>query len=372
MTTTGNRFPVMEPVLLGNELEYVTDCIKSGWISSQGDYVKRFEKEFAELHEVNFALTASSGTTAIHLALKALDIGPGDEVIVPDLTFAATANAVIHAGACPVLADVSQEYWNLDPAAFEKAITPNTRAVIPVHLYGHPCEMGPILKIAKEKGLFVIEDCAEALGARYDSKRVGTCGDIGCFSFFSNKAITTGEGGMVITSSPELADKMLVLRDHGMRRTKRYWHEVPGFNFRMTNLQAALGIAQLEAFPKLQTLRAAVDKQYRERLAEISWIDLPPSMPWAMPCLWLFSMLIKKGISTEQRDALAASLLEAGIETRPFFYPLHEQPPYLASSSEFPVSCDISSRGLSLPSSPMLKPADIDTICDRIRDFRAI
>ncbi|KKK44906.1 hypothetical protein LCGC14_3166370, partial [marine sediment metagenome] len=197
------RLPVSAPYLGGNELKYVSDCITSGWISSQGHYVKRFEKLFSEFFKID-ALTASSGTTALHLALAALGIGPGDEVIVPDLTFAASANVVMHCGAKPVFVDVSEETWTMDPSLLEGVITDKTRAVMPVHLYGHPCDMNPILEIAEKNDLYVVEDCAEALGARYKSELVGTLGDIGCFSFFANKVITTGEGGMVVTRDREL------------------------------------------------------------------------------------------------------------------------------------------------------------------------
>ena len=275
------RLPVMEPTLGGNEMKYVVDCIATNWISSQGSYVKTFEKSFSSFLSMDYALTTSNGTCALHLALLALEIGPGDEVIVPDLTFAASANAVIHAGAKPVLVDVSGKHWGMDPGCVEAAITRKTKAIMPVHLYGHPCEMEPLIKLAKTHRLSIVEDCAEALGAQYKGRKVGTFGDISCFSFFSNKVITTGEGGMVVTNHEKLNHKMAILRDHGMSRSRRYWHETVGFNYRMTNLQAAVGLAQLEQIDRFLKNRRQIAGIYAAQLKDIKGITLPPEMPWA-------------------------------------------------------------------------------------------
>lgn len=356
------RLPVMEPSLLGNELNYVADCIKSNWISSQGSYVKRFEDCFADYHGIAYSLTTCNGTTALHLALTALGIGTGDEVIVPDLTFAASANAVIHCGAKPVFVDVDKDYWNMDPNLLEKAITSRTKAVMPVHLYGHPCDMEPILEIAKKHQLYVVEDCAEALGARYKDKLVGTFGDVGCFSFFSNKVITTGEGGMVITADAELADKMEVMRNHGMRKEKRYWHELVGFNYRMTNLQAAVGLAQMEQIETFLNKRREIASIYSKNLKNLPGISLPPEMPWAKSVFWLYSILIDEqevGISREQ---LILELQREGIETRPFFYPLHIQPPFYTDSIECAATEYLSSHGMSLPSGNMISCEEIERV----------
>ncbi len=352
--------PVMEPVLDGNELEYVTDCIRSGWISSKGAYVQRFEKKFSELHNNRYAISTSNCTTALHLALIALGIGEGDEVIVPDLTFAATANAVIYTGAKPVLIDVSPEHWCMNPDLIEKAVTPCTRAVIPVHLYGHPCDMDEIIGIAEKHNLMIVEDCAEALDAQYKTQLVGTFGHISCFSFFSNKMITTGEGGMVVTSDPELWEMMKILRDHGMNPNKRYWHDRVGYNYRMTNLQAAIGLAQLERIGIILDARQKIDSMYREVLQKMPWLHFQPVMPWAKCALWLFSVLIDEKCQLS-RDKIMAILSEKNIETRPLFYPLHRQPPY-ACQKDFPVSDDLSSRGFSLPSCSKLSMADIERI----------
>lgn len=356
------QVPVMEPSLGGNELKYVTDCITSNWISSQGAYVRRFEEEFSTKLGTGLSLATSSGTTALHLALTALEIGPGDEVIVPDATFAATANVVIHCGAKPIFADVSPGHWTLDPERFREAITERTKAVIPVHLYGHPCDMDPILEIAREYGLFVVEDCAEALGAQYKGKPVGTMGDVGCFSFFSNKIITTGEGGMVITDNAELGERMKVLRDHGMAPGKRYVHLYAGFNYRMTNLQAAIGLAQLEQFDTFMERRQAIADCYGKHLAGIDGLTLPPDMEWADTICWIYTVLAKD-YSAEQRDSLMEDLNSQGIETRPFFPPMHTQPAYGKVEGEFPVSSRLAAQGFSLPSGYTMSTSQVRFIC---------
>ena len=240
------NFPISNIDLNGNELLYVTEAIKSTWISSSGKFITQFESMFAEFCSTNHAVATSNGTTALHLAIESLNIGSGDEVIVPSLTFAATANAILHSGATPVFVDSLNYHWNIDPEKISGAITPKTKAILAVHLYGHPCDMTQIMKIAKKYNLFVIEDCAEATGATINGEKVGSIGDIGCFSFFGNKIITTGEGGMCITNNADLNERMRLLRDHGMDKSKKYWHTEIGYNYRMTNLNAAIGVAQME------------------------------------------------------------------------------------------------------------------------------
>lgn len=360
------RLPLMEPSLGGNELKYVSDCITTGWISSQGEYVRRFEKQFTEFLGINKCLAVSNGTTALQLALKACGIGPGDEVIVPDLTFAATANVVLHCGAIPICADVEPDTWLIDPKSIAKVITNKTKAIIPVHLYGHPCDMDPIMAIAKKHNLIVIEDCAEAQGAKYKDRMVGTIGDIGCFSFFSNKVITTGEGGMVCTNSESLADKMKVLRDHGMRPEKRYWHEVAGFNFRMTNLQAAVGVAQMERVEKFLERRRQIGARYNLHLSKIKGIVLPPNKDWAKTVYWIYSLLVNEKEAGITRDELCARLSSMGIENRPFFFPMHIQPPYF-QHGEFSVTERVSKQGMSLPSGNEITDESIDRVCDAIQ-----
>ncbi|MEM2990603.1 MAG: DegT/DnrJ/EryC1/StrS family aminotransferase, partial [Halobacteria archaeon] len=306
---------------------------------------------------------------ALHLALAALGISSGDEVIVPDLTFAATINAVLYVGAKPVIVDVDQNYWCLDPAEIKRAITPHTKVIIPVHLYGHPCEMEAIMEVAERYGLYIIEDAAEAHGAEYKGRKVGSFSHIACFSFYGNKIITTGEGGMCLTNDDELAEKMRILRDHGMNPKKRYWHDIIGFNYRMTNIQAALGVAQLNKIDKLIEKKRKIAKSYADGLSSVEGITLHPEMPWAKCVYWLYSILIdykKLGIT---RDELSEKLENNGIETRKFFYPLHEMPLYqkYAKLSHI-ISSKISHMGLSLPSGTKLTEEDISYIIRKMKE----
>jgi len=362
------RLPVMEPSLGGNELKYVTDCIASKWISSQGEYVSRFEQVFKAYISVDFAISTTNGTAALHLALAGLGVGSGDEVIIPDLTFGASANAVIHCGAKPVFVDVDRDTWTMQPASIQDKITKRTKAIMPVHLYGHPCDMGPIQEIATQNGLFIVEDCAEALGAEYEGSKVGSLGTAGCFSFFANKVITTGEGGMITTDDEVLYERMVCLRDHGMSKNKRYWHVYPGFNYRLTNLQAAIGLAQMERIEDFLTYRVNVVKRYSERLAGVEGITLPPAAKWAKNVNWLYSVVVDEQESGVDRDSLAAGLADRGIETRPFFYPLHLQPPYSSDEwDEYPVTEWLAPRGLCLPTANDIRLDEIDRVCRAIR-----
>jgi perosamine synthetase len=259
------RIPVFAPWIAASAQRYVADCLATGWISSAGSYVRRFERDFGKLCAADHALATSNGTAALHLALAARGIGPGDEVIVPALTFIATANAVTYTGARTVLADVTAETWTLDPADVVRRLTPRTRAIVAVHLYGHPADMDALAAIARERGLLLVEDAAEAHGARYKDRPVGTLGDIGCFSFYGNKIISTGEGGMVVTNDERLAQRATVLRDHAMEPGARYVHNEVGFNYRMTNLQAAVGCAQVEEFETVLARKHAIAARYRAR-----------------------------------------------------------------------------------------------------------
>jgi perosamine synthetase len=362
------RIPLAEPDLRGNELAYVIDCVQSGWISSIGPYVNRFEAGLAQLVGAGRALTTSNGTVALHLALAALRIGPGDEVLVPDLTFAATANAVLYCGATPVLVDVREEDWGIDPELAAQAITPRTRAILPVHLYGHPCDMERLCELARAHRLAIVEDAAEALGATYDGRPVGSFGDISCFSFYGNKLITTGEGGACLTSRPELAERMSFLRDHGMDKSRRYWHEEVGFNYRMTSLQAAVGLAQLERIEELIAARRRNAAVYRERLAGLP-VGLSPETPRVRSTFWMFNLVLGDEPSWE-RDRVIRELAAAGVETRAVFYPLHQMPPYARFArpgQAFPVATRLGERGLSLPSATTLRPAEIDHVADAVR-----
>ena len=372
MVTWGElwRLPVTEPSLGGNEMKYLADCIDTVWISSQGDYIERFQQSFIAFHGEGLALCTSSGTTALHLALEALGIGPGDEVIVPNTTFGASANVVIHAGATPVFVDIEPVTWTLDTQKLEAAITPRTKAIMPVHLYGHPCDMDLIMAIAGKHGLKVVEDCAEALGAEYKGRKVGLIGDVGCYSFFANKVITTGEGGMVLCRDPALMERMSLLRDHGMSKQRRYWHLEAGFNYRMTNLQAALGVAQMERIGTFLTQRERVVARYNERLARLGGIRIPRTAAWARNIHWLYSIEVDAEVAGFDRDYLAEALRRAGIETRPVFPPLHVQPAYgSAAPGLFPVSERFAREGMSLPTSNGLSIESADLICDAIEEI---
>ena len=313
-------------------------------------------------------MATSSGTTALHLALAALGIGPGDNVIVPDLTFVASANTVSYTGAKVKLVDADPEYWCADPEKIEAAIDKDTKAIMPVHLYGHPCDMGKIMRIARKHGLYVIEDCAESLGAEYQGRKAGSFGDISCFSFFGNKIITTGEGGMCLTNNKILAERMRILRDHGMSKTRQYWFDVIGYNYRMTNMQAAVGVAQLAKVGRFLAKRRHIAKVYHDCLKDILVEGSPkkgevvfePEMDWATNAYWMQSVLVKN------RDRARESLTAAGIETRPFFPAIHRLPPY-RRASDCRVSETLSDSGMNLPSSTTLTDAEIGYVAAKLK-----
>ncbi|MBI4681486.1 MAG: DegT/DnrJ/EryC1/StrS family aminotransferase [Nitrospirae bacterium] len=360
--------PVSTPCLNGKELEYVTDCIKSSWISSIGKYVTQFEENFAGFCGTAHAISASNGTTALHLALVSLDIGEADEVIVPDLTFVASANAVLYCGARPVFVDADEKTWNIDPSKIEENITERTKAIIVVHLYGHPCDMDPIMKIARQYNLKVIEDAAEAHGAEYNLKRVGSFGDAGVFSFYGNKIITTGEGGMITTNNTELMNKMRMLRDHAMSKTKRYWHDVLGYNYRLTNIQAAIGVAQMEQIDGFIEAKRRNAALYNSLLNKIDGLTLPPEANGCRNVYWMYSVLIEDDFGMS-RDDVMARLQEKGIDTRPFFYPLHQLPIY-RRDAVYPVSTMLSRKGINLPSGTTLTETDIRKVCEAFMSIK--
>lgn len=364
------RIPVASPNLEGNELAYVMDCIHSGWISSRGTYIGRFETMVAQAVGAERALAVSNGTAALHLALLAFGIGPGDEVIVPDLTFAATINAVLHAGATPVVVDVDRDTWNIAVSAVTAAVTPRTRAVIPVHLYGLPADMAGLMALANRHGLVVIEDAAEALGSRYQGRPVGSLGHAACFSFFANKLITTGEGGMLALDDHQAADRAARLRDHGMSPDRRYWHEEVGYNYRLTNLQAAIGVAQMERMDGFLARKRELAQRYRERLSAAPGVILPAETPDAMNSYWAFSIILED--LPHDRNRIVTGLQSRGIETRPLFYPLHRMPPYqVGTDAQFPNAVWLSDRGLTLPSSVNTRPEEIDFICAQLERLLA-
>lgn len=351
--------PVAEPSLGEEELKNVVAAVESGWISSRGPFITEFEDKFAEYCGTRYGVSTSNGTTALHLALVALDIKKGDEVILPTLTFISTANAVTYTGAKPVFVDSHPRYWCMNPEKIREKITKKTKAIIAVHLYGHPCDMDPIQEIAEKYSLKVVEDAAEAHGAEYKGKKIGSLSDVSCFSFYGNKIITSGEGGMCLTDDEKLAEKMRTLRDHGMNPEKKYWHDVIGFNYRMTNLQAAVGVAQLKKLDKFITEKRRIAAEYNRLLENARGIKTPPEEPWAKNVYWMYSIL------SERRDEIMQKLKEAEIDSRPFFHPVHQQPPY-KRRDKYPIAEDLSAHGLNLPSSVSLRNEDIAKIASVI------
>jgi len=362
--------PISNVEFLGNERDYVNQAVESTWVSSTGSFLDKFEKDYADEMQSTYAVSVNNGTSALLLALKALNIGPGDEVIAPTFTFAATVNAIIYAGATPVLIDSMKNHWNIDTTGIEKAITPATRAIIPVHLYGHPCDMKEILRIADSHGLYVIEDAAEAHGAEVLGRKVGTLGTIGCFSFYANKIITTGEGGMCLTQDEGINDRLRILRDHGMNKNRRYWHDDVGFNFRMTNLNAALGVAQLEQLGAFLRRRKFLSNIYDQGFVDQTHINHPKESPYGKPVHWLYCLFLKES-SPVDRDELLMKLKEYKIDARPTFYPMHTMPPFkkLARSGRLDNSERISRSGINLPLYPSLKDDDQQYIVEVVNSI---
>lgn len=364
------RIMVASPLLTGNELAYVTECIKTNWISSQGKFVRQFEDFFCNSHSNMSALAVSNGTVALHLALEALGIGKGDEVLVPDLTFAASVNAILYTGATPVLVDVDPDTWTIDVTEAEKKITSKSKAIMPVHLYGHPCKMDEIEKLAVRFDLRVIEDCAEALGSYYNNKRVGVFGDASTFSFFGNKTITTGEGGMVLFKDERIAQRAAILRDHGMQKDRRYWHQEIGYNYRMTNLQAAVGVAQFERLNEFVDAKKRIADSYNQILGKFPFYVLPAEKSWAVNSYWLYTFLVKKNAPFRRSDVMTF-LAGRGVETRPTFYCMHAMPPYqkFGKPESLKVSNEISEQGMSLPSSVNLSDVELTYINTCLEEF---
>ncbi len=364
---TAIRFPVTEPHLDASDREHLLDAFDSGWISSQGPYLERFEREFASFTGTSRALAVCNGTMALHLALMALDLAPGDEVIVPTFTYIASANAIRYCGATPVFVDCSPDTWNLDPEAVEAAISPRTVGIMPVHLYGMPCDMERIQQIATAHRVWIVEDAAEAHGATIAGAAVGQFGTIAAFSLFGNKIITTGEGGVVTTNDAALTRRMHLLRGQGMDPERRYWFPIVGYNYRMTNLAASLGVSQLRKVRQLIEAHQQVHAWYREALAGVDHLAWQGERPDTVSVQWLTSLRM---VSAENRpmlrDELMVRLRADGIDTRPFFYPMHHLPPY-ASNAAFPVADRISTSGLNLPSSPRLTSNDVEWIAGRVR-----
>lgn len=359
------KYPVYQPSLTGNEKKYVDECLDTGWISSKGHFVSDFENAFSQYIGVKHGCGVCNGTVAIHLAASALGLGNSDEIICPTFTYIASANPFEQLGCKVVFCDSLSDSWQMDPADVEGKITPKTKALMVVHLYGHPADMDALCTIAKKHGLFLIEDCAEAIGTRYKGQPVGSFGDIACFSFFGNKTITCGEGGMVCCNNNELAERVRHLKGQGVVSWREYWHDVSAYNYRMTNIQAAIGLAQFEQIDKFITAKRQIAEWYMQELKNTPLIFHKPDGD-VFHTFWMISALAR---NTKERDALRNHLKQSDIETRPTFSCIHQMPVYNKSFQYFPVAEDLSARGLNLPSYPALNEADIKAICLEIKRF---
>lgn len=366
--------PVCVPSLGIRELEFVSDCIKSGWISSAGEYVSKFENEFANYCGCRYGIATTSGTTAIHLALASVGLRENDEVIVPAFTMISSVLPIIYCGAKPVLVDADPKTGNIDPNEIESKINHKTKAILPVHILGNPCNMDAICRIAKDDDLVIIEDAAEAHGATYKGKRVGGIGDVGCFSFYANKIITCGEGGMVVTNSKDFADRALSLRNLCFSKGRRtYSHDELGFNYRITNMQAAIGLAQLERIDELINKRKSNAALYDSLLRGQPGIEFFEEEQYSNSICWMYSILLSEKFS-KSRDDVVIELEERGIESRPFFIPMHEQPVFkkmgLFANERYPVAEALSREGMYLPSSSGLEAQQIEKICEVLKGLK--
>lgn len=357
--------PVYRPDLNGNEKIYVNECLDTSWISARGRFVGEFERRFSEYTGVSHSVTVCNGTVALHLALVALGIGPGDEVIVPTLTYIASVNSITYTGATPVFCDSLKSSWQMDPSDVIRHITPKTRAIMVVHLYGQPCDMEKLCHIAKENRLFLIEDCAEAFGSYYKDRHVGSFGDIATYSFFGNKTITTGEGGMVVTNDKTLNERVVHFKGQGLAAHREYWHDVVGYNYRMTNIAAAIGLAQIERADIFLARKRELAEQYRHALIDLP-IEFHTEQPGTVHSYWMISALVE---TLEDRDRVRTHLQMDGIETRPLFYPVHTMPMYARSYRKHAVAEDLAWRGFNLPSWPGLTNSQVNKITLSIRKY---
>jgi len=359
------KYPVYQPRLNGNEKKYVNECLDSSWISSKGKFVSLFESSFAGFVNTEYATAVSNGTVALHLALEALGIGNGDEVIVPTLTYIASVNAITYTGATPVFVDALEDTWQIDPEDVKRKITRSTKAILCVHLYGHSCDMDALVEIARANSLFLVEDCAEAIGSKYNDQHVGTFGDVATFSFYGNKTITTGEGGMVTTNNATLHDRLVHLKGQGLAKYREYWHDAIGYNYRMTNICAAIGLAQLENVTKTLSEKRDIANFYEIGFRDTDF-KLQIEKEGTIHSYWMCTVLIPENID---RDDLKSYLVEKGIETRPMFYPIHTMPIYSHKFEKHPVSERLARRGLNLPSYPGLSEIDMSEIIEAVTSY---
>jgi perosamine synthetase len=373
--------PVNEPAIGEREIEYVMDCLRTGWISSAGRYIEEFEAAWAAYCGRREGVAVSNGTAALEMAVQALDLQPGDEVIMPTFTIISCAQAVVYAGGIPVLVDADPRTWCMDVGQVEARITSRTRAIMPVHIYGHPVDMDPLLELAARYSLAIIEDAAEAHGAEYRSgwragggewRRCGSFGTLSCFSFYANKIITTGEGGMVLTDDPALAERLRSLRNLCFRADRRFYHTELGHNFRLTNVQAAVGLGQLERIEQSLERKRWMGRTYTERLRDVAGLQLPVEEPWARNVYWMYGVVLDEstGLNAEQ---FAQQLAKQGVMTRPFFLGMHEQPVFrqmgLFQNEHYPVTERIARQGLYLPSGMALTEEQIDYVCSAVHQI---
>jgi len=364
--------PVNEPLLGVNALKYVEECLREGWISSEGRFIAEFETLWARYCGVPYGVAVSSGTAALQIAMKCLGLRPGDEVIMPTFTIISCAMAIIESGALPVLVDADQRTWCMDVSQVENRITPRTRAIMPVHMYGHPVDMDPLIELARRYNLFIVEDAAEAHGAEYKGRKVGGLGDLSCFSFYANKIITTGEGGMVLAKRSEHADRLRSLRNLCFRSDRRFCHTEIGYNYRLTNLQAAIGVSQVEQIEQHVAHKRWMGATYNERLKGIPGLCLPLEEPWAKNVYWMYGIVLDETTGMNGID-FAKKLLEHNIETRPFFLGMHEQPVFhkmgLFKDEHYPVAEQIARQGLYLPSGMTLNEEQINEVAVSVKQI---
>ncbi len=353
--------PIYQPDLSGNERRYVLDCVESGWISSIGKYTSQFEQMLCDYTGIGQAAAVSNGTVALHLALHCLDIGPGDEVIVPSFTYIASVNTIAQTGASPIFVDSRADDWLLDVDDVRRKITPRTKAIMAVHLYGSVCDMPALVVLAQEHGLKIVEDCAEALGSTLHGTHVGALGDVGTFSFFGNKTVTTGEGGMVVARDDALLARMRKVKGQGQSLERRYWHEELGFNYRMTNICAAIGVAQMERIDPILERKRQIATLYRTELRN-SGVEFQRPIDGVVSSDWLVSLLLPSGTD---RDGVMRQLADRGVDTRPVFYCAHQMPMYRTDESH-PAAENIATRGISLPSYPALTDEQVALVSQRL------
>ncbi len=363
--------PVNTPHIAEKEKQYVNQCLDTGWISSAGHFVDEFEKQFANYCDCKFGVTTTNGTSAIHLALKSLDIGPGDEVLVPAFTMAGSVYPIVQCGAKPVFVDSEMDTYNIDFQDSLSKITPKTKAIIVVHIYGHSVDMDPFIELCREKNIYLIEDAAEAHGALYKGRKAGSMGDVACFSFFANKIITTGEGGMIVSNNEQLINKAKRLKNLAHSNV-RFIHDLPeAYNYRMTNMQAAIGLAQLERVEVIIDRKIYNANLYNELLADIPYLKTPTKKPWAKNVYWMYAVLLQADSKFDKAD-LMLKLKEKGIETRSFFYPLDKSPAfkqYVQNQNPCKNADELGSRGFYLPSGQNLSIEDIKFISDNMHQI---